>query len=1101
MDYIPSLINAGTRMKNVFLMKIRYKILVVLLFSVSLINAQNRVLTGKVIDTTGEPLTGCNIHAENEINRALSGTIADFDGNYRLSIPDGENLSIVFSFIGYKTKEIEYTGQAVANITLEAEDVTLDDVVVMSERVERNSLGLSAKEIVTSTQMFNMDALESTPSASIEDALQGRLANVDIVTGGDPGARSSIRIRGTSSLNASSEPLIVIDGVPYPTTIDDDFNFSTANDEDLGALVNISPADIESIEVLKDAAATAIWGSRGANGVLIFKTKKGSRGKTRFSFSSKFDIKKEPNTIPMLQAEGYKSYRTLLNEEIWNRFLDDGDYGVLGLLAEYKEIVNDPLWVYYDEYNQETDWLDEITRTGFTTDNSFSMSGGGDKATYRISLGYLNETGTTIGTSLERFNTLVGLEYRFSDKFRLTADFSYSQAGIDSYWSKKDLDNPRAEALKKLPNMSPYIIGDDGMTRTGEYFTPVDNIQGSWATNEMYNPVAMVNEATNHSTKRNGRVVFGAIYDIIPGLQYRSLLSMDMRTTKNKKFLPNIVTGVNLTNGESNIGSDNLSDNMYIQTENKLIYRKTFAERHKLILTGIFQTYEGRSAGYSSGTSGTPSKYLSDPTTGANVVDMGSGNAVKRNLGFISNAHYTYNEKYTISAGFRREANSNMGKDNRWGSFPTLGAAWHFGDENFMKPVEWFNTGKLRVSWGQSGNAPDGSSPYIGTFKGLNERYISMSAVEPVKQQLDNLKWETVTQTNIGVDLEMLQNRLRVTTEFYDKLTTDLLQEDVNIPASSGYTEVKWYNSGSMSNKGFELIVGYDIIKNKDWGVSTDINFSKNVNKVIDLPDNKEFESFELKNGAYAYKVVEGNPLGSFYGFRCLGVYQNEEETYARDLNGNIINDINGDPVFMQNGLTENFRVYPGDAKYEDVNGDGVIDKYDVVYLGNAMPLFTGGATLSVRYKNLTLTSFFHGRFDYKIVNRTQISLESMYGPMNQSMASLSKWVKEGNETNIPRPLYGKGHNYLGSDRFVEDGSFIRLKTLSLKYSMPKNLIREWGIDRLDFWVTGYDLFTWTNYTGQDPEVGLSNNIYMLSEDKSSTPKPRRYAIGITMNF
>lgn len=1079
-------------------MKIKFKILVVLLFAVSITFAQNKVVTGKVIDTTGEPLTGCNIHVENELNRALVGTIADFDGNFRLAIPDGENLKVVFSFIGYKSTKMDFTGQKVLNITLEADDVTLDDVTVLSERVERNSLGLSAKEIVTSTQMFSMEALESTPSTSIEDALQGRLANVDIVTGGDPGARSSIRIRGTSSLNASSEPLIVIDGVPYPTSIDDDFNFSTANDEDLGALVNISPADIESIEVLKDAAATAIWGSRGANGVLIFKTKKGKRGKTRFSFSSKFDVKKEPNTIPMLDSDGYI---TLMNSANWNTFIDEGEtyYTVLDNLQR-QEINPDPEWIYYDEYMQETNWMDEVTRTGYTTDNSFSMSGGGDKATYRISLGYLNETGTTIGTGMERFNTLIGLNYRFSDKFRLTADFTYSQAAIDRNYS----NSPRSEAMKKMPNMSPYIMTTDefgNVSRTGEYFTPVENFQGSWSSSSMYNPVAMVNEATNHSTKRNGRVVFGAIYNIMSGLEFKSILGMDMRTTKNKKFLPNVVTGVNLTHPDSNIGSDGLSDNMYIQTENRLIYRKTFSERHKLILTGIFQTYEGRSAGYSSSTSGSASKYLADPTAGGDVTGIGSGNAVTRSLGFISNAHYTFNEKYTISGGFRREANSSMGAANRWGSFPTIGAAWHFGDEPFFKTKSWISAGKLRVSWGQSGNAPGGSSPYIGTFQGLSERYISMTAVSPKSQQLDNLKWETVAQTNIGVDLELLQNKLRVTAEYYDKLTTDLLQRNVNIPSSTGYDKVKWFNSGSMSNKGFEFIVGYDIIRNKNWGLTTDFNISKNINKVIDLPDNLEFESFELNNGAYAHKIVEGNPLGSFYGFRCLGVYQNEEETYARDLDDNIIYDITGDPVIMQNGLTEAFRVFPGDAKYEDVNGDGVINKYDIVYIGNAMPLFTGGGTISLRYKAFTLTSFFHGRFKYKIINKTRMNNESMIGTSNQSTATLKRWKAEGDNTIIPRALYGKGHNYLGSDRFVEDGSFVRLKTLSLKYSLPKNMIREWGIDRLDLWVTGYDLFTWTDYTGQDPEVGLSSNVYTLSVDNASTPKPKRYAIGITMNF
>lgn len=1074
-------------------MKLKHTLTVLLLLTVSLLQAQVKTITGNVKDEKGEPLPGCNVILENEQHRAYSGTITNFNGFYRLNVPGGQNLTVVFSFIGYKSKSVEYTGQAAIDIELKPDDISIDDVVVTSQRIERNTLGLTAKEIVSSTQRLDMAELESKPTASIEDAIQGRLANVDIVTGGDPGSRSSIRIRGTASLNANAEPLIVIDGIPYPTNISDDFNFATANDEDFGALVNISPADIESIEVLKDAAATAIWGSQGANGVLIFTLKKGKRGKTRFSFSSKMDVKKEPNTIPMLDS---KQYVSMVQDALWNSVNDVGYQSgnvYLNYLYNTSEINFDPTWEFFDEYNQETDWMGEVTQTGFSTDNSFSMSGGGDKATYRFSLGYLNDIGTTIGTDFERFNTLINVNYRFSDKFRINADFSYSQSDRNSNY----FGDARSEAMKKMPNMSPYVIGTDG-ERTQEYFTPIDNFQGSWNLNEMYNPVALVHESVNHTIGRNGRVTFGAIYNIMPGLEYHGMLGLDMRTSKNKKLLPNIVTGVRLVDPKSNLAADNLSDNMYINTENKFIYRKTLQEKHKFIITGIFQTYEGRSASYASSSSGTASSSLADPTGGAVVAGIGSGNALTRRLGFIGNAHYTFNEKYIISAGYRREANSSMGKNTRWGGFPTVGLAWHFGDEQMMKDLDWINAGKLRFSWGQAGNAPDGAYPYIGTFKALDENYMNMSAIEPNKIQLDNLKWETVTQSNIGIDLEFFESRLRITAEAYDKVTTDLLQKDIGIPSTTGYTEVKWYNSGTMTNRGYEFIAAYDVVKKKDFGLTIDFNVSRNVNEVNALPENKQFENYDFGNGKFAHKIVEGNPLGSFYGYRCLGVYQNIDETYAHDLDGNVIYDINDEPVIMTNGTT---LVFPGDAKYEDINGDGVIDKYDIVYIGNAMPLFTGGASLSLRYKGFTVSSFFHGRYGNKVVNQTRINNENMRSANNQSTAVLKRWRHEGDDTMIPRALYGRGYNYLGSDRFVEDGSFIRLKTLSIKYSVPKKVIQKWGIDRFDIWMTGYDLLTWTNYTGQDPEVSLSGDIYMLSVDKSATPKSKRYALGITLNF
>ncbi|MDA3879110.1 MAG: TonB-dependent receptor [Prolixibacteraceae bacterium] len=1079
-------------------MKLKYTITVLLLlFTASLLKAQVTTITGNVKDETGEPLPGCNIVLENVQRRAYSGTITNFDGNYRLNVPGGQNLTVVFSFIGYKSQRVSYTGQSKIDITLQPDDVALDDIVVTSQRGQINTLGLTKKEVVSSSQTFRMDDMESKSTLSIEEAIQGRLANVDIVSGGDPGSRSSIRIRGTASLNSNAEPLIVIDGIPYPTNIEDDFNFATANDEDFGALVNISPADIESIEVLKDAAATAIWGSKGANGVLIFTTKKGRSGKTRFSFSSKMGFNREPNTIPMLDS---KQYVSMVQDALWNSVNDLGyqsGIGYLSYLYNTSEINFDPSWEYFDEYNQETDWMSEVTQTGFSTDNNFSMSGGGDKATYRFSLGYLNELGTTIGTDFERFNTMISLNYRFSDKFRINADFSYSQSVRNSNWTKKDFSGARSEAMKKMPNMSPYVIGEDG-ERTDEYFTPIQNFQGSWNLNEMYNPVALAHESINRTGGRNGRVVFAMFYDVLPGLQYQGRIGLDMRTTKNKKLLPNVVSGVRLVDDMSNLASDNLSDKMYITTENKLIYRKTFAEVHKIIFTGIFQTYEGRSSSYSSSSSGTASSSLADPTGGAVVAGIGSGSSLTRNLGFIGNAHYTFNEKYIISAGYRQEANSSMGKNTRWGGFPTVGLAWHFGDESFVQDLGWVNIGKLRYSWGQAGNAPGGAYPYIGTFNALNENYISMPAIEPNKIQLDNLKWETVTQTNIGVDLEMLDNRLRITAEAYNKVTTDLLQKDIGIPSTTGYSSVKWYNSGSMTNTGFEFIAAYDMVRNKDFRFTVDFNISRNVNEVVELPDNKQFENYTFGNRNFAHKVVEGNPLGSFYGYKCLGVYQNVDETYARDLNGNIINDIAGESVIMANGTTP---VYPGDAKYADVNGDGVIDKYDIVYIGNAMPLFTGGISLNLRYKDFTLSSFFHGRFGNKVVNATRMNTENMRGANNQSTAVLKRWRHEGDDTMIPRALYGRGYNTLGSDRFVEDGSFVRLKTLSLKYSLPKTVLNNWGVDRFDIWVTGYDLFTWTKYTGQDPEVSLSNNIYMLSVDKSSTPKPRRFALGVTLNF
>ncbi|GGZ32118.1 SusC/RagA family TonB-linked outer membrane protein [Echinicola pacifica] len=1060
------------------------------------LQAQQNLVTGTITDTNGEPLIGASVFVENDQQRNLNGTISDANGNYRLAIPPMENLNIVFSYIGFTTKRLAYSSQTKLNINLEEEAFEYGSAEVVAERVEVNSLGISAREQVAASQRFDVEQLEEVPMTSIESGLQGRMANVDIISGADPGSRSSIRIRGTSSLNANSEPLIVVDGVPYPTNFGDDFNFATANDQDFGALVNISPNDIESIEVLKDAAATAIWGSQGANGVLVFKTKKGKKGKTRFSFSTKSEVKKEPSTIPMLNGAQYVS---LMQDGIWNSVNDIGyqsGAAYTGLLFGTQEINFDPEWVYFDEYNQDTDWVDEVTQLGYFLDNNFSLSGGGDKAIYRVSVGYLRDVGTTIGTSLDRFNSLASVTYKFSNKLSVSADMSYSQSLKDANWTESNFPSARSMAMFKMPNMSPYVLDQAG-NRTTEYFTPLQNFQGSFGSN-VYNPVALVNESSNQTKADNSRVIFRLKYQFNPDFQYLGTVGFDARTTKNKKFLPQSATGVLWTDPYFNRSSDLLSDQLYINTENKLIYNKALNDRNHIILSGLLQTNESRSFGYVSETSGNASSALSDPTDGAAVASMKSDNSMSRRISAITNGHYTFNGKYIISGGYRWEANSSLGASNRWAGFPSLGLAWQFGDEPFMNGIAGIELGKLRASWGKSGNPPGGAWPYIGTFSPITPGYMDMIAISPNSIQLENLKWETITQSNIGIDLSLLNGKLFLTAEVYDRKTTDLLQKNYSLPSSTGFSQVGYYNSGEVYNRGWELIFNYDAVRREDWGLSFNINFARNRNEVVELPDNMLFENYTFGNEKYAHKIVEGNPIGSFYGYRYLGVYQNGEETYAHDGDGKLMYDIEGDLVYTKNG---NRRVFPGDAKYEDINGDGVIDQYDIVYLGNAMPVFTAGGGFNLRWKNFMLTTFVHGRFGQKIVNQARMQTENMYGTANQSTAVLKRWRHEGDDTEIPRALYNEGYNFLGSDRYVEDGSFIRLKTVSLRYSLPKAFLSKNKIERFDIFFTAQDLYTWTNYSGQDPEVSLSSNIYMLSVDNARTPRPRRYALGINMNF
>ncbi len=1077
-------------------MKKQIYIIFIMLLSAAGMMAQEHVLTGKVTEKldngTQDPIIGANVVLVNNQNRYIKGAVTDIDGNYMIQVPsDAKNLKVRATYIGMKAVTVNYTGQTEINFEMESEAV-LQEVTVTGNRGGRDGMGISRLEQTSAVQKVDLASIvESSPVTSVEEALQGQVAGLDINLGGDPGARSSIRIRGTSSLSASNEPLIIIDGVPQDVDITDDFNFSTANEEDFGALLNIAPANIESIEVLKDASATAIYGTKGANGVLLINTKRGSMGKTKFSFSSKFTAKREPESIPLLNGAQYVS---LMQDAIWNAANAKGIGNAsseMNMLFNNPEINYDPTYRYYDEYNVDTDWLDAVKQDAIITDNNFSMTGGGEKAVYKFNLGYYDEQGTTVGTGVQRLSTGMKITYNFSDRLRVRTDFSFSNTNKDA----NALSSVRSMAQKKMPNLSPYWIDDQTKLPTDVYFSRDEDFQGSYDSN--YNPVAMVKEGYNKTTQRDEKMTITLQYDFPFNLQYQGWVSLNMRTTKNKQFLPQVATGVLWTSSYANRSVDASTDAFSLQTENKLIYNSTFAEKHKIIATGLIKTSDSESFSYTSSTYGNASANLSDPIVGSVVASSGSGNSERRSVSLIGQAVYSFDNRYVIRGTINHEGNSTMGKEKRWGTFPAFGASWNIEQEHFWSDSfkKWFNEGKIRFGYGWSGTSPSGASIYLGAYKSLGQ-YMNMAAITPDRMQLDNLKWESTREMDFGIDLRLF-NKLTFTFDYYDKLTDDMLLKDTKLPTTTGYGSVKYINSGKMSNKGVEIRFEYQIFRNKDWTISANANISRNINKVKELPSTWVMDNYSFGNGNYALRIVENAPVGSFYGYKYLGVYQNTEETYARDAQGQVMYDWQGNVITMRNGTVQ---TYPGDAKYEDVNHDGVINENDIVYLGNANPKFFGGGGFQIRWKDLTLTTFFYGRYGQKVINGARISLENMYGKNNQSTAVLHRWRAEGDQTDIPRALYGMGYNYLGSDRFVEDASFLRLKTLSLSYNFPKKWLKKWGISKLNVFATGYDLFTWTKYKGQDPEVSMPSATSLV-RDNATTPVSRRFAVGLNIDF
>ncbi len=1083
------------------------KIITLLILCLLLIGTSSaqKTLTGRVYENFGgkeELAVGVNISFNNAQNRMVEGTVSNSNGEYSLRVPlGGGPYTVVFSYIGMKTQSIPYNGQSSLNVVLEEDAKALDEVVVAAKQEQKNEMGITLREQTAATERIQLsEIIEFTPVTSVEEALQGRLAGVDILTGGDPGARNSIRIRGTATLNTSADPLIVINGVPYSTDIDDSFNFATASNEDYAAMLNLSPYDIESIEVLKDAASTAIYGTSGASGVLLITTKTGSKGKPRFTLSSKFTAKFEPESIPMLNG---KEYVAFIEDAIWNTANAKGvstSAALLELLYDTPEINFNKEWRYFNEYNTNTDWLAAVVQDAYTTDNNFSMSGGGEKATYRFSLSYADEDGTTIGTNMNRFSSTLNIGYRFNDKLRVETDFSYAETDKKANWT----DNVRSEAMLKMPNKSPYWIDDITLTPTDRYFNRqnAEEFQGAFTGSKNFHPIAMANESFNNSLQQEEKMNFRLNYDILPGLIYTGYVSMKFKTIKNRAFLPQSATGVTMDNTYANRSSDAYSDNLALQTENKLIFRRNWNGIHNIVATALWRTSDSQSSNYSNTIYGVASKHASDPSTNGAIVERGSGDSQVRSISGIGGINYTFLNRYILSGTVNYEGKSSLGKANRWGLFPSLGLAWHIKEENFLQNADWLSSMKLRCSYGQSGAAPSGTAPYMGTYSALGDGYRDNPSIVPVSVQLNKLKWQTASEYDAGFDAGFLDQRLTATFDIYYKYITDLLQRRIAIPTTSGYNSqgnsIAYYNSGEMSNTGWEFRIDYTVVQNDDWRITLNYNIARNINRIEKLPENLPESSYSLRNGTYAQRIIVGAPVGSFFGYRYLGVYDTTLETYARDARGAVMTDLDGKPIVMKNGT---YTCFPGDAKYQDINHDGVINQSDIVYIGNANPVVTGGGGFTAKYKQLTLTGFLHYRLGQKIVNQARMNSEAMYGTDNQSLSVLRRWRSPGDDTDIPRALWQYGYNYLGSDRFVEDCSFLRLKTISLSYGLPKNFCRKIKVNTINAFVTAYDLLTWTNYTGQDPEVTLPSRVTDIAMDRAQTPPSKRISGGLIINF
>lgn len=1064
-----------------------------------------------------EPLIGVVVAEIDKDGRIISGQITDFNGVYTIKVTPGNKLTI--SYIGFATQTISLDNRSVINIQMVQESHQIEEVVVTADRVFNSGpLSINERDLTGSIARVDAADLEDIQTASIDEALQGRMSGVDIVaTSGDPGMGMQIRIRGTNSLNGDNQPLIVINGIPYDVTIDPNFDFANADEQQYGALISVAPEDIQEISVLKDAAATAIWGSKASNGVLNITTKRGKRGSPVINYVYKASYSKQGDQVPMLNGD---QYATLIMDMLNNQ-ADGTPFDPV----KYKEFTydpNDPY--YYYNFGQNTDWVGAVTQTALTHDHSLSLSGGGDKARYRISLGYLTQPGTTIGTGLTRLNTTMQLDYDVSSKIMFRSDFAYTRSDND-----QDYSGSLSHAYTKMPNMSIYewqqnTEGD--WVQTPNYFIP-QTIAGStqWDVNNnkgSYNPVAMANIATRNQVSERLRPTFTVTYKIAKWLKYEAVAAFDVNNMKDKKFLPQEAIGSNFT-GYVNWSTNTEQESVGIDTYSRFNITPNLGEVHRL---NIFLQYGASESNFRSSTvdaANSPTSMMREPSIPSRIKASGLGtessDSKSRDVSAVAKFTYSaFDSRYVLDATIRRDGNYQFAPQERFKTFPAFSGRVNLSRMPFMRSLVGrfkINDFSLRASWGINGS---GSSPsQYNQYNSLSYEYLGSIGIVPSNIAIQALKWQRKFGLNLGTTLDMFDGNFTVEFDYYSNRTLDMSGSGLAISTVSGFNSITM-NAGSLKNEGWEFRISTRIINKRDFGVSASFNVAQNQNSLTSLSPKYQLSNGSMdQNGNFFQTLKVNNPVGSFYGYRYLGVYANEEQLGVIDANGEPIYVPDGSGGWTQRMMTfyssssrtKGYQFQPGDAIYADVNHDGNIDIQDVVYLGTSVPKYTGGAGFSVRYKQFTMNLAFNYRTGNDIINQTKMNLEKMTDLSNQSTAVLRRWrypyanAADQPSDILPRPVWGSSnaYNYLGSDRYVEDGGFVRLNSITFRYNLPKNLVSKLKMKNASLSFNLRNLFVWTNYTGQDPEVGTGNPPYGLATDNSRTPPSKSYQFTLNVSF
>ncbi|MBQ9640011.1 MAG: SusC/RagA family TonB-linked outer membrane protein [Bacteroidaceae bacterium] len=1111
--------------------------------------AQGIRISGTVNDEMG-PVMMANVVERDGNNRIINATTTDFNGNFAMAIKSTKN-KLVVSYVGNKTHTEVIGNKKVFKIFMESE-TQLQEIVVKAEKKSSvGGLNIPVREMTVATQTFNMEDVEGLSFTSADEALQGEIAGLDIVANsGNLGAGTQMRLRGVTTINGDANPLIVVDDKIFDNP-DENFDFQNATDEQYASLLSVNVDDIAKIDVLKDAAATAIWGAYGANGVIQITTKRGVRGKTKVNFSYKFTGTWMPKGYKLLNGD---DYTMMLKEEFYNPSQSST------ATANINELNYNRSWAEYENWNNNTDWVKEVSDFGKLHNFNLNITGGGEKARFRISGSYDHQSGSIIKQRLDRLTTRLVLDYDVSDRIRFSTNFALTYTN-----NQKNFTDLLAIAQAIYPNMAVYRQNADG-SDTDEYYhaslttdqlnlTYKDKINGESLTLISPNPVAIANKAWKKESTYRITPDFTLRYELLgkDADQHRLTLSanvdFDIYANSSPSWFPADLadinrTGTGWTTNTYNVSGASESNRFKIGAEGKLQYVPHFNNENWSAMAMLrYQMHTSKSNGQTVTMRDLPSGIISTTAEGAYSA-MASSTSRSADENILFNAHASYKSIYSLGFSMRMDGSSKFGPSHKWAAFPGVSGRWNIIDEKFIRSwmPEVVSMLAVRASYGINGRAPttdylvynkySTSAGYYGNGTDLAQ----YAAVDGMK--LDDLRWEKTTSINIGGNLNFFEDRLAIDFDYYRKNTSDLLMTNVKIPGSTGYSALSWYNAGKMTNNGWELnISGRDFVKiGKDFSISVNFNIAQNVNNIKEMDDrvlsaiNSKWDS--ASRGTYLNRIQEGNPLGSIYGLRYKGVYQytysylenyrkenslsteeyrawineqiDEGKTFpvALDANGHVLMTNQGTPqrmVYNYDNGSPTYEFNGGDAIYEDVNNDGQINALDVVYLGNAMPKFNGGFSLTFKYKRWKLVARFNYRAGNKIVNAARMNLENMYTANNQTATVNYRWRKDGDSTPIPRALRGTGYNWQGSSRYVEDGSFLRFQNLQLSYSFPQKPLKKLGISSLALYFSMNNLYCWTKYSGVDPEVSIGG--WGVATDNSKTPRSKQFTASLNIGF